>query len=751
MDPIFDEYSDSMNNITIGETFFADFHHSPNLPYGLDFKDDDDNNNILGHNFMVPPDPDPFSSLSSLSPEGSSSDDGDSDTTLKFISQILLEEEDLADKPSMFYDPLALQATEKSLSDALVDKFPPPSNQAPLYVTDSPDEKFSPNFSDYSTNSYSSTSTSITSSIDPIYVGDVEEFNPGYAESQAVDHGFQAASQWPLSFSTNGYVDSSMTTHFVSQVFGEDQSILQMQYRRGLEEANKFLQSSSTFIVDLEKNGGPKESRESTVTNTNVVIKKEKDEREHSPNGSRGRKNHEREEDYDLEFMRSNKQSAVYEEETEQLADMFEKLLGCTDWKYGAKCELDHDLQQNGAMQDAQANGVNGGANRVKKPSGSRNEVADLRTLLISCAQSVAADDRRTANEQLKQIRKYSSPTGDGSQRLAHYFANGIEARMGGIGTQTYTALLGKKRPAAAMLKSYQTHLAACPFKKMAYFYANHNIAKVADKATTLHIIDFGILYGIQWPILIQYLSTRPGGPPKVRITGIDIPVPGFRPAELVEETGRRLAKCCERFKVPFEYNAIAKAWETIQIEDLNIRSDEVVAVNTLCRFKNLLDESVMVENPRDTVLKLIRKINPSVFTHCIINGSYSAPFFVTRFREALFHYSAMYDMLDTTLPTENEDRMMYEKEFCGREIMNVIACEGVERVERPETYKQWQIRITRAGFKQLPLDKEKMKKFTVKVLPGYHKDFVIDVDGHWMLQGWKGRILYANSCWVPA
>ncbi|KAI4339186.1 hypothetical protein MLD38_024150 [Melastoma candidum] len=40
-------------------------------------------------------------------------------------------------------------------------------------------------------------------------------------------------------------------------------------------------------------------------------------------------------------------------------------------------------------------------------------------------------------------------------------------------------------------------------------------------------------------------------------------------------------------------------------------------------------------------------------------------------------------------------------------EAMNVIACEGSERIERPETYKQWQMRNTRAGFRQLPLNRE--------------------------------------------
>ncbi|KAK3006892.1 hypothetical protein RJ639_009581 [Escallonia herrerae] len=38
---------------------------------------------------------------------------------------------------------------------------------------------------------------------------------------------------------------------------------------------------------------------------------------------------------------------------------------------------------------------------------------------------------------------------------------------------------------------------------------------------------------------------------------------------------------------------------------------------------------------------------------------------------------------------------------------MNVIACEGAERIERPETYKQWQVRNLRAGFRQLPLNDE--------------------------------------------
>ncbi|KAL7173372.1 hypothetical protein ACSBR2_032774 [Camellia fascicularis] len=144
--------------------------------------------------------------------------------------------------------------------------------------------------------------------------------------------------------------------------------------------------------------------------------------------------------------------------------------------------------------------------------------------------------------------------------------------------------------------------------------------------------------------------------------------------------------------------------------------------------------------------------MNPDNFVHAVINASHDAPFFVSRFCEAFLNYSSLFDMLDINMSREAQDRVNLEREFYGREVMNIIACEGLERVERPETYKQWQARNMRAGFKMLPLKQEMLKKFRGKVKEGgYHKDFVINEDGQWMLQGWRGRIFWASSCWVPA
>ncbi|CAA2993277.1 scarecrow-like protein 14 [Olea europaea var. sylvestris] len=474
-------------------------------------------------------------------------------------------------------------------------------------------------------------------------------------------------------------------------------------------------------------------------------------------NGSDGRKkNHDRD-NGDCEEERSSKQLASYDEELEQ-TEKYDKALLCPKMNPGfynesPACHCEESSENEGKNKQLYRKPPESkrGRPRGTKISGTIKEVIDLRSLLTRCAQAMADYNTATVNELLKQIWQYSSPYGNATERLAHCFANAIEARAAGTGSTLYTALTSRRIPAAELLKAYQTFVAACPFKRMSNIFANKSIGRLTREATRIHIIDFGILYGFQWPCLIQGVSLRPGGSPLLRITGIDFPQPGFRPAERVEKTGHRLMNYCKRFDVPFKYNAIAKKWDTISLEDLKIERDEMVVVNCMYRLRHVPDESAGLDSPRDAVLNLIRKINPDLFVHGVINGTYDASFFTKRFQEALYHYSSLFDMLDGTIPHEDQDRLLYEREEFGRDVMNVIACEGPERIERPETYKKWQIRNQRAGFRQLSLNQDIMKEVKAKVRNGYNNDFLLDEDSDWMLQGWKGRVIYALSCWTPA
>jgi hypothetical protein len=124
--------------------------------------------------------------------------------------------------------------------------------------------------------------------------------------------------------------------------------------------------------------------------------------------------------------------------------------------------------------------------------------------------------------------------------------------------------------------------------------------------------------------------------------------------------------------------------------------------------------------------------------------------FFLTHFKEVMYHYTALFDVLDETVPPDNEERMIIEREMYRSVLMNVIACEGSERIERPETYKKWTARNLKAGFEQLPLNPNIVKEIKDTVKQDYHKDYVLNEDDQWLVLGWKGRITYAISTWKP-
>ena len=663
-----------------------------------------------------------------------------SDVVLKYINQMLMEE-NIEEKNCMFQESAALQATEKSFYDVIGKKYTPRIDhhlmKSKPYVKENQENSLENSRGNYRSYSSSSSSTSTSD-------GDLGECKSVHSAPQSTSQSFFSSSNGAGNDTVNDYVDSPMSTLKIPDIFTDSETA--SLFRKGFEEASKFLPNSSGLFFDLatENSRGLVKQDPKDV----VVRMEKKQDNNYFTGALRGKKNP-HPEDLGSEKDRNNKQSAVYNEVTVR-SEMFDLVLLCNEGKGEAALreswqnEINKTVQQEGQPKES-----NAGKSRGRKKSGKKN-VVDLTTLLTLCAQAVAADDWRTATERLKQVRLHASPTGDGMQRMAHYFANGLEARLAGSGTLVYNAVITKPTSAATVLKAYQLLLAVCPFKKLPNFVANRTIMKLAKGAEKLHIVDFGILYGFQWPSLIQRLASRPGGPPNLRITGIDLPQPGFRPAERVEETGHRLANYARSFNVPFEFNAIAQKWETIQIEDLKIDSDELLVVNCNVRLRNLLDETVVLESPRNMVLNLIRKMNPDIFIQAIVNGGYGAPFFLTRFREALFHFSALFDILEATVPRHILERTLLERELFGRDAINVIACEGAERIERPETYKQWQLRNLRAGFRQLPLDREIFNMAKEKIKSCYHKDYMVDEDGQWLVQGWKGRIIFAISSWKP-
>jgi len=246
-------------------------------------------------------------------------------------------------------------------------------------------------------------------------------------------------------------------------------------------------------------------------------------------------------------------------------------------------------------------------------------------------------------------------------------------------------------------------------------------------------------------------LASKEGGPPEVKFTAITRPKPAYYPGEQIEKIGCRLMKCAHQLGLPsFKFHAITRNWEDISIMDLHTDVDEVLVVSDLFSFSILMEESIFFDSPspRDTVLNNIKKMRPDVFIQSVMNRSYGSCF-LSRFREMLFHYMALFDMLDATIPRESKSRLVLEQVLLGHYVFNDISCEGMELVERPEKYRQWQTRNQRAGLRQLPLKSSIVKVEKDEVTKHYHKDFMICQDGQWLLQGWMGRVISAHTAWV--
>jgi hypothetical protein len=239
-------------------------------------------------------------------------------------------------------------------------------------------------------------------------------------------------------------------------------------------------------------------------------------------------------------------------------------------------------------------------------------------------------------------------------------------------------------------------------------------------------------------------------------VSGIDWTKPGFRPTETIQEnseriqeTGRNLARVAQQLGVPFDFHAIAEKWEAITPAHLFLRSDEVLAVNCINKLHHLFDEYVVAASPRNLFLSRIQSMNPKIFVHGVVNANYNAPFFMSRFRGAMDHYSTLFEAFGALLPAEHPNRAIIEQEFHGRAILNIVACEGLERVERAEPYTSWQARSLRAGFTQMPISESTKAKIR-SLLRHYPTGFAIGEDNGWLLAGWNGKIVYALCACKP-
>ncbi|KAF2285680.1 hypothetical protein GH714_007080 [Hevea brasiliensis] len=371
----------------------------------------------------------------------------------------------------------------------------------------------------------------------------------------------------------------------------------------------------------------------------------------------------------------------------------------------------------------------------------------DLKEALCACAQAVADNDMLTFEWLTTELRQMVSVSGEPIQRLGAYMLEGLVARLESSGSNIYKALRCKE-PASAELFSYMQILAeVCPYLKFGYMSANGAIAEAMKDESKVHIIDFQILQGYQWVTLIQALAAQPGGPPQIRLTGIDDPTSAYARGGGLDIVGQRLSRLAESCNVPFEFHAAGVSASGIQLENLGIRDGEAIAVNFALALHHLPDESVGTQNHRDRLLRLTKSLSPKVVTLVEQESNTNTAPFLPRFIETLNYYLAIFESIDVTLPREHKDRVNVEQHCLAGEVVNVIACEGAERVERHELLGKWRSRFTMAGFTPYPLST--FVNATIKtLLETYSKKYTLEERDGAVYLGWMNRPMIASCAW---
>ncbi|KAF3451847.1 hypothetical protein FNV43_RR07943 [Rhamnella rubrinervis] len=356
--------------------------------------------------------------------------------------------------------------------------------------------------------------------------------------------------------------------------------------------------------------------------------------------------------------------------------------------------------------------------------------------------------DLPRAMELMDVLGRMVSVSGEPIQRLGAYLLEGLRARLERSGSSIYKALKCQE-PTSKELMSYMSILyQICPFWRFAYTSANVVIKEAVEKEERIHIIDFQIAQGSQWIPFIEDLAHRPGGPPFIRITCVDDSQSAFARGGGLQIVGERLLRVAESCHVPFEFHGAAMDGSEVELHTLQIRPGEAIVVNFPYVLHHMPDESVCIENHRDRLLRLVKSLSPKVMTLVEQESNTNTSPFFARFVETLDYYTAMFEGIDAAQPTRDDKQRISAEQHCvARDIVNMIACEGPDRVERHELFGKWRLRLMMDGFTPCPLS----STVTVEVknlLKEYNENYRVEEKNGALYLGWKDRDMATSSAW---
>lgn len=367
--------------------------------------------------------------------------------------------------------------------------------------------------------------------------------------------------------------------------------------------------------------------------------------------------------------------------------------------------------------------------------------------LLFECAVAISEGHIEEASTMINELRQRVSIQGEPSQRIDAYMVEALAARLATSGKGLYKALKCKIPPSTDRLSAMQVLFEVCPCFRFGFMAANGAIIEAFKGEKRVHIIDFDINQGSQYITLLQTLANQPGKPPHLRLTGVDDPESVQRAVGGLKHIGQRLENLAEALDLPFEFSAVAANTAVIMPAMLDCLPGEATIVNFAFQLHHMPDESVSTVNQRDQLLRMVKGLNPKLVTVVEQDVNTNTAPFLPRFSEAYSYYSAMFDSLDAALPRNSQERMNVEKQCLARDIVNIVACEGEERIERYEVAGKWRARMMMAGFRSSPMSPH-VNESIRKLIKQYSERYKMREETGALHFAWEDKVLIVASAW---
>ncbi|TKY45240.1 Scarecrow protein 8 [Spatholobus suberectus] len=292
---------------------------------------------------------------------------------------------------------------------------------------------------------------------------------------------------------------------------------------------------------------------------------------------------------------------------------------------------------------------------------------------------------------------------------------------------------------------------------KAGFMAANLAILEAAFEEKTENrfcVVDFEIGQGKRYMHLLNALSAR-GQNAAVKIAA----VAESGGEERVRAVGELLSRHAERLRIVFEFKLVAtQKLAELTRESLGCDSEEVLAVNFAFKLNQIPDESVSTENPRDELLRRVKRLAPRVVTVVEQEMNANTAPFLARVAETLSYYGPLLESLEATVGRDtnnnnnnnNSDRVRIE-EGLSRKLCNSVACEGRDRVERCEVFGKWRARMSMAGFQLKPLSRSVAESIKLRLASGNNRvnsGLTVKEENGGICSGWMGRALTVASAW---